>query len=142
VNLESVATCADRQRESFDDPTRGDASWFTLFSGDRTPTATMSAGLMEIPAGGMLKPHRHLQPEIYFVHEGTGVLDVGGSETGLTAGMAAFIPGDAEHSVRNESTAVLRIFYVFPTDRFSDVEYRFPEQRGGLYEAAARACSS
>lgn len=123
-----VASSADRARESWDDAARGDASWFTLFSADRTPTGAMSAGIMEVAPGGVLKPHRHLQAEIYFVHEGAGVLIVSGVETTLAAGMAAFIPGDAEHSVRNDATSVLRIFYVFPTDRFSEVIYRFPDQ--------------
>jgi quercetin dioxygenase-like cupin family protein len=121
-----VASRADHTRESFDDRERGDASWFTLFSADRTPTSAMSAGLMEVPPGGVLKAHRHQQAEIYFVHEGTGVLTVNSVETRLVTGAAAFIPGDAEHSVRNDAKSVLRIFYVFPTDRFSDVTYHFP----------------
>lgn len=117
----------DRPREGWDILARGDASWFTLFSGDLTPTAGMSAGIMEIaPNGAGLKPHRHAQPELYYVAEGTGVLVVDGVETVVAAGSAAFIPGDAEHGIRNAGGTVLRIFYVFPTDRFSDVVYRFP----------------
>ena len=123
-----VASASQRQRESWEDFSRGNASWFTLFSGDVTPTRAMSAGIMEIPPnGGVLKPHRHAQAEIYFVHEGTGVLTVNGEATTIGTGMAAFIPGDAEHSLRNDSPAVLKIFYVFPTDCFADVVYRFPE---------------
>ena len=123
-----IVGASQRQRESWDDASRGKASWFTLFSGDVTPTNSMSAGIMEIPPnGGVLAPHRHAQAEIYFVHEGTGVLSVDGEATAIATGMAAFIPGDAEHSLRNDSAVVLRIFYVFPTNRFSDVKYRFPD---------------
>jgi len=123
-----VVGVSQRRREGWDDASRGNASWFTLFSGDVTPTSAMSAGIMEIPPnGGVLEPHRHAQAEIYFVHEGTGLLTVDGEETTISTGMAAFIPGDAEHSLRNNSPAVLRIFYVFPTDRFADVIYRFPD---------------
>jgi oxalate decarboxylase/phosphoglucose isomerase-like protein (cupin superfamily) len=83
---------------------------------------------MEIPPnGGVLKPHRRRQAEIYFVHEGTGSLTVNGVATTISMATAAFIPGDAEHSVRNDSTATLKIFYVFPADCFSDVVYRFPD---------------
>jgi mannose-6-phosphate isomerase-like protein (cupin superfamily) len=122
-----VASVADRDREGWEDATRGNASWFTLFSNDTTPTSAMSAGIMEIPPnGGTLQPHRHRQAEIYFVFEGTGLLTIDGIETEVTSGMAAFIPGDAEHSLRNDSTGLLRIFYVFPTDRFAEVVYRFP----------------
>jgi mannose-6-phosphate isomerase-like protein (cupin superfamily) len=131
MSIESAATivsAAERQRESWANAERGSAPWFTLFSSDVTPTTAMSAGVMEIPPnGGVLKPHRHRQAEIYFVHEGTGSLMVDGVATTITMGTAAFIPGDAEHSVRNDATATLRIFYVFPTDCFGDVLYRFPD---------------
>ena len=122
-----ILSAADRPSEGWDDPRRGNASWRTLFSADATPTGEMTAGLMEIPAnGGVLRPHRHRQAEIYFVHEGAGVLTVDGVETALAAGMAAFIPGDAEHSLRNDAASALKIFYVFATGRFTDVDYRFP----------------
>ena len=123
-----IANVAGRDHESFENPENGNLTWFTLFSGDRTPTAQMSAGLTEVPPhGGFLKAHRHAQAEIYFVHEGSGVLTIEGVESRLSAGMSAFIPGDAEHSVRNDSAAPLKIFYVFPTDSFVDVVYRFSQ---------------
>jgi quercetin dioxygenase-like cupin family protein len=117
---------ADRERESFADSARGDASWLTFFSADATPTSAMSAGLMELPPGGEgLQPHRHAQPEIYYIAAGSGVVTIEGAEAEATAGMAIFIPGDAEHAVRNVGDGPLRIFFVFPTDSFSDVRYRF-----------------
>jgi mannose-6-phosphate isomerase-like protein (cupin superfamily) len=86
----------------------------------------MSAGVMELPPnGGALEPHRHQQPEMYFVFEGRGILTIDGVETTIETGMAAFIPGNAEHSLRNETPATLKIFYVFPADSFTDVVYRF-----------------
>jgi len=132
-----VARADDRPRESWSNPERGNVSWFTLFSSGMTPTTAMIAGLMEVPPnGGVLKPHRHRQAEIYFVQEGTGSLTIDGVETTITAGAAAFIPGDAEHSVSNASATLLKIFYVFPTDSFDDVVYRFP------MAASASAASS
>jgi quercetin dioxygenase-like cupin family protein len=122
-----IANPAGRDRESFDNPAHGNLTWFTLFSSDRTPTAEMSAGITEVPSGGFLKAHRHTQAEIYFVHEGSGVLTIDGVASQLSAGMSVFIPGDAEHSVRNDSAAPLKIFYVFPTDSFADVVYRFSQ---------------
>ena len=73
-----------------------------------------------------LKAHRHSQAEIYFIAEGEALVTIDGVETILTAGSAAFIPGDAEHGIRNASDRMLRVFYVFPTDRFDEVVYRFP----------------
>ncbi len=85
---------------------------------------------MEIPPDkGSLEPHRHRQAEIYFVLEGAGSLTVDGVESTITAGSAAFIPGNAEHSVINHSANLLRIFYVFPTDSFAEVVYRFSGSR-------------
>ena len=79
-----------------------------------------------MPEGEGLKLHRHAQPEIYYVAEGAGAVTIDGVETAVYAGCAVFIPGDAEHGVCNAADTVLRIFYVFPADRFSDVIYRFP----------------
>jgi mannose-6-phosphate isomerase-like protein (cupin superfamily) len=122
-----IATTSERQRENWNDTDRGNPSWFTFFSSDITPTTAMSAGIMELPPnGGTLKPHRHKQAEIYFVHEGEGCLTIDGIETTITPGTAAFIPGDAEHSVTNHAPTVLKIFYVFPTSSFTEIVYRFP----------------
>ena len=119
----------DRTRETFEDPSRGDVSWFTFFSSDRTATDAMSAGLAQLePNGGRLNPHRHEQPELYFIAEGSGVLTIEGIERDVAAGSAVFIPGNAEHGIRNDGDSVLRIFYVFPTGCFADVIYRFTER--------------
>ncbi len=123
-----ITSIQERPRESWDDAKRGSVSWFTLFSGDITPTDSMTAGFAEIvPGGGGLQQHRHAQPEIYYITEGTGILTIEGHETVVTAGTAVFIPGDAAHGLRNESGADLKLLYVFPTDCFADVVYRFPD---------------
>jgi len=122
-----VARVEERPVESFGEEARGNCSWVTLFSADRTPTSAMSGGVAEFPPGGPgLRPHRHAQPEIYYFVAGEGILTVEGVETRLRAGEAAFIPGDAEHSLRNAGATMLRIFYVFPCDSFAEVVYRFP----------------
>ena len=122
-----ITSTRERARQGWDDPARGSVTWFTLFSSDITPTDSMSAGIAEFaPHGGNLVPHRHEQAEIYFILEGTGTVTIDRHETVVGRGDAVFIPGNAEHAVRNESDSILRLFYVFPTDCFSDVVYRFP----------------
>jgi quercetin dioxygenase-like cupin family protein len=96
-------------------------------SSDITPTDSMSAGIAELAPGGELKPHRHDPSEIYFIFEGTGIVRIDGQETTVKAGTTVFIPGNAEHGIRNESGTDLKFFYVFPTGSFADVIYRFPE---------------
>jgi len=126
-----IASAADRPRDGWDDPVRGRMSWFTLFSRDITPTDGLSAGLAEIEPGGGLNPHRHAQPEIYFVAEGSGIVTIDGSETAVSAGAAVFIPGDALHGIRNVSGTPLSFFYCFAADTFSEIVYRFPEAVSG-----------
>ena len=79
----------------------------------------MSGGLAELAPGGPgLAPHRHAQPEIDDFVGGEGLLTVDGVETLLRAGEAAYIPGDAEHSLRNAGRETLRVFDVFPPTGF------------------------
>jgi quercetin dioxygenase-like cupin family protein len=40
-------------------------------------------------------------------------------------GSAVFIPGDAEHGVRNEGAEELKWLYVFPVGNFGEIVYRF-----------------
>jgi mannose-6-phosphate isomerase-like protein (cupin superfamily) len=123
-----ITNTAERPRETWDDPVRDSVSWYTLFSSDITPTDSMCAGIAQVePGGGSRKLHRHEQPEIYLILEGTGILMLDGKESAVTAGTAVFIPGNAEHGLRNESDADLKLFYVFPTGRFGDVVYQFLE---------------
>ena len=87
-----IVTPKDRPREGFEDPDRGDASWFTLFSRDLSPTERMCAGLMELEPGGVgLMPHRHDEPELYHVVGGSGIVTIGGIQTVVAEGSAAFI---------------------------------------------------
>ena len=121
-----VTRIEDRQRVTWDDPARGDVGWFTLISAGLTPTSHLSAGIAEFaPRGGRLALHRHAQPEIYYITEGSGLLTIDGIETAVGAGSAVFIPGNAEHGIRNAGDTILRLFYVFPADRFEDIVYRF-----------------
>ena len=75
---------------------------------------------------------RHAQPEIYYMLAGHGVMLAGhgvvileGEEHGLRPGSAVFIPGGAEHGVRNTGTGILRLLYAFAADSFAEVETEF-----------------
>jgi mannose-6-phosphate isomerase-like protein (cupin superfamily) len=107
-------------------PSRGDVTWLTLFSSSTTPTNSLTAGLATCPPGtGHLCAHRHEQAEIYYVTEGRGIMTIDGTENQVGPGSAVFVPGNAEHGIRNVGEGELKWFYVFGTDRFEDVVYRF-----------------
>ena len=120
-----VVTVADQRQDGWNDPVKGRVRWRTLFSGDATPTDGLTAGVAEFEPGGWLGLHRHTPAEIYYVLEGQGVVTIEGQDHDVAPGSALFIPGDAEHGVRNPGPGWLRFVYVFPSDSFGEIEYRF-----------------
>lgn len=115
---------AELPPEGWDDA-RGRLRWPTLFSAGSTPTAGMVTGVAELPEGGFLAPHRHDQAESYYVLSGRGAVALQGVEHEVGPGSAVFVPGRAEHGVRNPGTETLRIHYVLAADDFAEVQYEF-----------------
>jgi len=116
---------ADAPLDGWDDPVRGRIRWRTLFSRGGTPTDGITCGVAELSPGDWLGLHRHAPPEVYYVLAGTGVVTLNGVETPVKAGSAVFIPGMAEHGIRQTGVELLRFFYGFPVDSFEAVEYLF-----------------
>jgi mannose-6-phosphate isomerase-like protein (cupin superfamily) len=90
----------------------------------------VTCGVAEFHPGEWLGLHRHAPVEIYYVFAGSGLMSLDGREIPVKAGSAVFIPGMAEHGIRQTGTEILRLFYAFPVDSFEGVEY--------LFSAAAR----
>ena len=107
-------------------PQYGGATWKTLISSDRMESAEVVLGVAQIPAGGVLAPHRHPPAEFYFVMSGSGVVMLEGVANPVTSGSAVFIPGNAEHSFEAGPEGV-SFAYGFAQNAFSDVEYTFSE---------------
>jgi mannose-6-phosphate isomerase-like protein (cupin superfamily) len=124
--VDELLRLADEQPfESWNDDLRGRLSFATLFSGDETPTRSLTSGLAVMSEGGWLGLHRHTAVETYFVLAGTGLLTLNGQEIEIGPGSAVLIPSDAEHGVRNTGVDELRVHYVFSADAMSDIVYRF-----------------
>jgi len=119
---------SDCPTESWRSSETGFVDWWTLFSADRTPTRDLTVGIAEIPVGAPRpeRGHQHTQSELYFIISGSGEVTVNGETTPVTTGDAVLIPGDAEHVAVNTGNEPLRLLYVFATDSFEDVIYRFP----------------
>jgi mannose-6-phosphate isomerase-like protein (cupin superfamily) len=113
--------------ETFAETDRGIVTWKTLFSAPNTPSNSLTAGVAICPPkNGHLCIHQHLQPEIYHVISGTGIVEIDGVEYEVEGGSVVYIPGDARHGIRNTSEDdELRWFYVFPVDGFGEIQYRF-----------------
>lgn len=111
--------------EGWDDGTRGDATWQTLFSSELTGTDDLTTGVCVVPVGGELAAHHHAVTESYFFLEGTGSQRLGDDEFPVRAGSAVHIASDTIHSTRNTGEVPLRFFYVFATGSFADVHYVF-----------------
>ena len=116
---------ADAAQDGWDDPVRGRLRWRTLMSKGVTPSNGMTCGVTEFQPGEWLGLHRHAPPEIYYIFAGAGLLSLEGREIPVKAGSAVFIPGMAEHGIRQTGSEILRLFYVFPVDSFDGVEYLF-----------------
>ena len=119
---------SDCETESWRSETTGFVDWWTLFSADRTSTEGLTVGIAEIPVGAPrpARGHQHTQAEVYYFLAGSGEVVVNGVSRPVSVGDAVFIPGDAEHLAVNTGDVPLRLLYVFATDSFADVEYRFP----------------
>ncbi len=103
-------------------------SWRTLTSADRTPTRELTSGVCEIEPGGELLLHHHPVLELYYFLEGTGIVRLDDVERAVQPGVTVSIPPDLPHGIRNTGPTVLKLFYVFPTDSFSQIVYTTVDQ--------------
>ena len=66
--------------------------------------------------------------EIDVVTNGTGILNKSGELETIKKSDVVYISGNAEHALKNNGNETLEFYWIFPTDRFSEVEY-FPEKQ-------------
>jgi quercetin dioxygenase-like cupin family protein len=97
--------------------------WKFLIDADFTGSSGLSLGFAEIEPGGDLTLHYHSPNEIYVVTDGTGVLNKSGELEEIKKGDVVYIGGNEKHALKNEGKETLKFYWIFPTDRFSDVKY-------------------
>lgn len=71
--------------------------------------------MAEFQPGEWLGLHRHAPTEVYYVFAGAGLMSLDGREFPIKTGSTVFIPGMAEHGVRQTGGEILRLFYAFPS---------------------------
>ncbi|WP_435151705.1 cupin domain-containing protein [Candidatus Pelagibacter bacterium nBUS_44] len=99
--------------------------WKFLIDSDYTESSGLSLGFAEIAPGGDLILHYHSPAEIYIVTNGTGTLNKSGELEEVKKGDVVYIAGNAKHALKNTGKETLEFYWIFPTDRFSDIEYLY-----------------
>ena len=57
------------------------------------------------------------------VTDGIGILNKSGKLEEIKKGDVVYIAGNAKHGLKNNGKETLKFYWIFPTDRFSEVEY-------------------
>jgi len=102
--------------------------WKFLIDSDFDGSSGLSLGFAEVDPGGYITLHYHSPAEIYVVTNGTGILNKSGEHEIIKKGDVVYIAGNAEHALKNNGKETLEFYWIFPTDRFSEVEY-FPTKK-------------
>jgi mannose-6-phosphate isomerase-like protein (cupin superfamily) len=97
--------------------------WKFLIDADFTASSGLSLGFAEIAQGGNLTLHCHSPAEIYVVTGGKGTLNKSGELEEIKKGDVVYIAGNTKHALKNTSKETLEFYWIFPTDRFSEVKY-------------------
>ena len=117
-NLESVSD----QNWSTTDKYPG-VRWKFLIDSDFTESSGLSLGFAEIAPGGDLILHYHAPAEIYVITDGTGTLNKAGKLQEIKKGDVVYIATNEKHALKNNGTEILKFYWIFPTNSFSEVEY-------------------
>ncbi|PVZ08249.1 cupin domain-containing protein [Actinomycetospora cinnamomea] len=123
-----VATPEDCEWVVWNDPVRGRLRWCLIGDGADTVPAAVTTGVAVLDEDGWMGRHRHSAPEIYYIHEGEAVVDVGGEAVSVGPGAVVHLPGDVEHGIRAAGNGSVRVFFVFPTAAFNDVVYHWDDE--------------
>ena len=99
--------------------------WKFLIDADFTKSVSLSLGFAEIAPGGDLILHYHSPAEIYVVTDGKGLLNKSGEQEEIKKGDVVFIGENEKHALKNIGKETLKFYWIFPTDRFSEVEYLY-----------------
>ena len=97
--------------------------WKFLVDADYTNSSGLSLGFAEIASGGDLTLHYHSPDEIYVITNGKGTLNKSGSLEEIKKGDIVYIAGNEKHALKNNGNETLKFYWIFPTDRFSEVKY-------------------
>ena len=119
-NLESVSDQEWSTTEKYPG-----VKWKFLIDADFTKSSGLSLGFAEIAPGGDLILHYHSPAEIYVITEGTGILNKSGDLQEIKKGDVVYIAKNAKHALKNNGKEILKFYWIFPTNTFSEVKYLY-----------------
>ena len=99
--------------------------WKFLIDADFTKSSGLSLGFAEIAPGGDLILHYHSPAEIYVITDGTGILNKSGELQKIKKGDVVYIAKNAKHALKNNGKEILKFYWIFPTNTFSEVKYLY-----------------
>ena len=97
--------------------------WKLLIDKDFNGSTGLSLGYAEMAPGGDLTLHYHSPDEIYVITSGEGILNKSGKLETIKKGDVVYIGKNEKHALKNDGKETLEFYWIFPTDRFSEVEY-------------------
>ena len=97
--------------------------WKFLVDADIDGSKGISCGFAEVLPGGKLTLHHHAPDEIYVVTNGSATLNKDGELEEIKKGDVVYISNNAKHALKNNSSETFGFYWLFPTDRFKEVEY-------------------
>ena len=97
--------------------------WKLLIDKDLNGSTGLSLGYAEMAPGGDLTLHYHSPDEIYVITNGVGILNKSGKLETIKKGDVVYIGKNEKHALKNDGKETLKFYWIFPTDRFSEVEY-------------------
>ena len=97
--------------------------WKFMVDADFNDSKGLSCGFAEILPGGNLTLHHHEPDEIYFVTHGSATLNKSGEFEEIRKGDVVYIKGNTQHALKKNNNETFGMCWIFPTDRFKDVEY-------------------
>ena len=97
--------------------------WKLLIDKDFNGSTGLSLGYAEMVPGGDLTLHYHSPDEIYVITNGVGILNKSGKLETIKKGDVVYIGKNEKHALKNDGKETLEFYWIFPTDRFSEVEY-------------------
>ena len=121
ISVKNLASVSDQEWSSTEK--YPGVRWKFLIDSDFDGSSGLSLGFAEIAPGGNLTLHYHSPAEIYVVTNGTGILNKSGELETIKKGDVVYIAGNAEHALKNNGKETLELYWIFPTDSFSEVEY-------------------